>query len=196
MKQAKYENIRNQLKTGDILLFSGKGFISWGIKRICGSKWSHVGMVIKVNGYDMVFCWESTSMSSIKDFFSKKQKNGAQTVLLSDRLRVYPGQVAVRQLKTPLKPQQINAIMQLRKECKNKPYETNKWELFCAAYDFIGGKNKKNLRSVFCSEMTAEGYIRAGLLKSKKPSNEYEPCEFASMKLIGNELSQEIYLKA
>ena len=43
----KYQDIRSQLKTGDILLFSGKGGISEGIKFFTLSKWSHVGMVYK-----------------------------------------------------------------------------------------------------------------------------------------------------
>ena len=40
-----YEEIRGELKTCDILLFSGKGAISHGIKLFTFSKWSHVGMV-------------------------------------------------------------------------------------------------------------------------------------------------------
>ena len=30
--QASYDEIRPELKTGDVLLFSGKGFVSWAIK--------------------------------------------------------------------------------------------------------------------------------------------------------------------
>ena len=44
----KYEDIRENLKTGDIVLFSGKGGISHGIKLVTNSKWSHVGMVLRL----------------------------------------------------------------------------------------------------------------------------------------------------
>jgi len=48
-----YEEIRGELKTCDILLFSGKGAISHGIKLFTFSKWSHVGMVLRMpDSYD------------------------------------------------------------------------------------------------------------------------------------------------
>ncbi|MEZ5578085.1 MAG: hypothetical protein R3F40_00820 [Candidatus Competibacteraceae bacterium] len=43
----KYQDILFLNLTGDILLFSGKGGISEGIKFFTLSKWSHVGMVYK-----------------------------------------------------------------------------------------------------------------------------------------------------
>lgn len=42
----KYSDIRHNLCTGDIVLFSGAGMVSNVIKWATRSKWSHVGMVI------------------------------------------------------------------------------------------------------------------------------------------------------
>ena len=67
-----YGNIRPTLETGDIVLFSGKGGISTGIKWITNSKWSHVGMVLKLTQFDAVLIWESTTLSDIKDIESGK----------------------------------------------------------------------------------------------------------------------------
>jgi len=49
-------------------------------------------------------------------------------------------------------------------------------------YDGIGGRNQKDLTSLFCSELLAETYIRMGLLPEdpKHPSNEYTPKDFSS----------------
>jgi hypothetical protein len=41
------ERMRAELKTGDVVLFSGKGGISAGIKWATLSRWSHVGMIKK-----------------------------------------------------------------------------------------------------------------------------------------------------
>lgn len=43
-----YSLIRTQLKTGDLVLFSGKGAFSDIIKYGTLSKWSHIGMVLKI----------------------------------------------------------------------------------------------------------------------------------------------------
>lgn len=86
----KYEDIRDQLKTGDILLFSGKGGISDGIKFFTRSQYSHVGMVYRLddpldpNG--TVFCWESTTLSDLADADTGKLTKGVQRVELSERL--------------------------------------------------------------------------------------------------------------
>ena len=55
----KYEDIRGDLRTGDIILFSGKGGISHAIKLTTNSKWSHVGMVLRLPESQAAFLWES-----------------------------------------------------------------------------------------------------------------------------------------
>jgi len=62
----KYTEVRDNLNTGDIVLFSGKGGISTAIKLFTHSKWSHVGMVFKVPNINMVLLWESTTLANIK----------------------------------------------------------------------------------------------------------------------------------
>jgi hypothetical protein len=49
---AKYETTRKNLNTGDIVLFSEKGAISHGIKLFTFSKWSHVGIVLRLPDAD------------------------------------------------------------------------------------------------------------------------------------------------
>jgi len=45
---AKYETIRKNLNTGDIVLLSEKGAISHEIKLFAASKWLHAGMVLNL----------------------------------------------------------------------------------------------------------------------------------------------------
>jgi len=96
---AKYEEIRAKIRTGDIVLFSGKGGISHGIKLETNSRWSHVGMALRLPEWDTVLLWESTTLSNLEDIIDGRKKRGVQLVLLSDRMKKYDGEVTVRHLK-------------------------------------------------------------------------------------------------
>ena len=190
----KYTQIRNKLETGDIVLFSGKGGISAGIKWFTISKWSHVGMVVRLPDWNMVLLWESTTLSNIADVMDGKAKQGVQLVALSERLRTYGGEAAIRRLSVKRTAAMNNALMKLRQEVKGRPYEKSKVELVKAAYDGWWGENTENLSSLFCSELVAEAYQRMGLLSNAKralASNEFTPKDFSAaadpaLKLLKN----------
>lgn len=181
-----YSNIRNSLKTGDILLFSGKGRISDGIKFFTGSKWSHVGMVYTIKDAldpeGSVFCWESTTLSDLEDADTGKATKGVQRVELSERLeRCFASgyEINVRPLDKPLTDGMVKNLNVFRHEVSGKPYEKSVLELIKSAYDGIFGENKEDLTSLFCSELLAEAFQRMGLLPEDKPSNEYTPKDFS-----------------
>ncbi|GAM65520.1 hypothetical protein JCM19232_5020 [Vibrio ishigakensis] len=198
---AKYDTIRKKLKTGDVVLFSGKGAISHGIKLFTFSKWSHVGMVLKLpdTDTDTVFLWESTTLSNLADAIDGKTKKGVQLVLLSDRIRTYDGETCVRHLQGfQVDNAKYEKLMALRKTLRNKPYEKDQIELIKSAYDGPWGHNEEDLSSLFCSELVAEAYQCLGLISNKVSSNEFTPKNFAEgdgLKLgLGATLSKEVVL--
>lgn len=176
---AKYDEIRNELDTGDIVLFSGKGGISTGIKWITSSVWSHVGMVLRIPEYNLALLWESTTLSSIADLETGKARQGVQLVPLSERLKQYDGEVSIRRLDIQRTPDQLAALMDFRSEVKGRPYEQNKVELVKSAYDGAFGQNQEDLSSLFCSELVAEAYQRLGLISDQLQSNEFTPADFS-----------------
>lgn len=203
----KYEDIRDQLKTGDILLFSGKGGISEGIKFFTVSKWSHVGMVYRfddprdVNG--SIFCWESTTLCDLKDADTGKLTKGVQRVELSERLeRCFANgyEISVRQLSKALTDDMIRSLNEFRHDVSGRPYEKDKIELLKSAYDGIFGENKEDLSSLFCSELLAEAYQRMGLITKHISSNEFTPKDFSSEKKLtlefGYALENEIAINS
>ena len=122
--------LRDKLKTGDLVLFSGKGGISAGIKWATLSRWSHIGMIVVFAEYDFVTVWESTTLSSLVDLDTKVPRKGVQLVPLSSRIEGYDGEVAVRQLEGVLfDDSDIKSLMLLRREIAGRDYETNKIEL-------------------------------------------------------------------
>lgn len=199
----KYSDLRKTVKTGDVLMFSGKGAFSEGIKLFTGSKWSHVGMIYKVDEGDLVFCWESTTLSGVKDAETKKVTQGVQLSVLSERLEkaLASGyELGVRKLNQPISLQMLVGLRKFREEVKGRPYEKKKLQLIKAAYDAWLGQNKEDLSSLFCSELVAEAYQRMGLLDERKPSNEYTPKDFSSERRLallgGYSLSKELPITA
>ena len=198
-----YKDIRDDLKSGDIVLFSGKGGVSEWIKWFTRSAWSHVGMVIKSEEIGSVLLWESTTLSDLTDIQTGKAVRGVQLVGMRDRVDTYSGEkIAVRQLSKSLSKEQIATLGSLRSKFAGKPYEESKIELLKAAADMLLPENREDLSSLFCSELVAEAYQRMGLLGEKKPSNEYTPEDFSTqadkpLKLKENfKLGSEILIRA
>ncbi|EFL51574.1 conserved hypothetical protein [Solidesulfovibrio fructosivorans JJ]] len=184
-----YQGVRERLKTGDILLFSGKSRISEGIKFFSKSKWSHVGMVYRfcspLDPQGSVFCWEATTLCNVKDADTGKLTKGVQRVELSERLERCFAQgyeIAVRPLSKPLEDDMVFALNAFRHEVSGRPYEKHLIELIKSLYDGFFGENKEDLSSLFCSELVAECYQRMGLLPEAPGSNEYTPKDFSCEK--------------
>ena len=202
--QQTYSQIRDQLETGDIVLFSSKGFISGAIRLMTRSCWSHVGMVVRMPEWDTIMIWEATNTLRGKDFFAKAPKKGVQLVRLSERIHDaihnQGAKVAVRHLHDIDRDDAMReTLKKLRHALKNKDYETNLLELFNSAFDGVIAENEEDLSSIFCSELVAEAWQEIGILSEEKSSNEYVPKDFSSegvMTLLKGYLTPQIELIA
>jgi hypothetical protein len=176
--------VRSDLKTGDLVLFSGASFFSNVIKWAVGGKWSHVGVVVRLPSIpERVLLWESTTLADLPDALTGRAAAGVQLVYLSDRLASYAGELKLRALDKPVTPEMEAALAQRRVELSGRPYEADKLELFHAAFDaWFPQLERERLHSLFCSELVAEAYQAMGLLPEPPhgpPSNEYTPRDFA-----------------
>ncbi|WDE99099.1 hypothetical protein PQO03_14775 [Lentisphaera profundi] len=199
-----YHKHRGLLDTGDIILFSGPGILSAGIKLGSLCRWSHVGMVVKVKNPDIALIYQATPSTKAKDFFLKKENPGVQINVLSHTIETYPGDISYRKLNAERCQTMLDGLSAFRKEIKGRPFEESTWEIIKAAYDGPFGDNKEeDLSSLFCSELIAEAYQRMGLLecnsKGGKLSNEFTPRDFSEKGclelLLQAQLSQEIEIK-
>ena len=81
-KLTEYLKYREKIRTGDAILWKGKGIISWLIRR--WSKYSHASLVIRLHKYkdfvNRVFMVEALS-------------HGLKLTLLSKRIKDYDGEV-------------------------------------------------------------------------------------------------------
>jgi len=184
---------RDGLKTGDTLLYSGRGPASLTIQIGTGCKWSHIGTIIR-DDLDIVMSWESTMLVKQPSLDSGIIESGVMLLDLGRRIREYDGEIAVRRLHAPLTVAEIAIMMEMRHEFHQVAYEKKIIELVKSAYDGPFGANIEDLSTLFCSEMWAAFYKRINLLPEKKPSNEYTP-EDGSRDNLNHILGSIDYLK-
>jgi hypothetical protein len=176
-----YEDIRSSLKTGDVVLMGGSSIFSRAIRRLTRSKWSHVGMVMKVEEFDTLLLWESTTNGHDKDVQTGEVKRGVQLVPLSKRVKDHTGNIAFRPLSRALNGGEITKLNKFRHSVKDKPYDFDGLELLRSAIDSrLFWSNREDLSAYFCSELIAETYQTLGFLSEALPSNEYTPNDFSS----------------
>ncbi len=195
-----YDSIRPKLDTGDLVFFSGQSTASRSIQLVTRSRWSHIGLVVRISAWDQVLLWESTPVHDLKDVFSGRESVGVQCVFLSERLKRYPGGAAFRSLRVERTEAMLSELRNFRAAMRGRPYETSTMELALSAYDGPFGRNEEDLSSLFCSELVAEAYQRMGLLDPETPANEYTPADFSAsrsrgIQLLRGELGPEIQIE-
>ncbi len=178
----KYKDYREVAATGDMLLFSGRGIASVGIKVGTRSPWSHIGTAVRMDEWDFLASWESTLMCELADLESGFVRRGVMLVPLAARVITYDGEVAVRRLRDRLSEDEREVLRDFRQEVKGRPYEKSWVELVKAGYDGPFGKNTQDLSSLFCSELFVEPWIRMGRIDEGLPANEYVPGDFGGGK--------------
>jgi hypothetical protein len=171
------------LKTGDIVLFSGKSGFSRSIKWFTWSPWTHIGMILRIPQFSDPLIWESLRVPELPDAIDGTMKSGVQLLHYKDRVQACTCAVGIRSLNQPISDDMYNKLIEFRESVKNRPYESSFLELIRAAWDGPFGRNEENLESLFCSELIAEAYQTMGLLQCDKkggaPSNEYTPKYFS-----------------
>lgn len=176
---ANYTGLRDVLLTGDLVLFSGEGHISTGIKLFTRSRWSHVGMVVRSDDLDSVLLWESTTLSDVLDVDTALATRGVQLVLLSQRLASYRGTIGIRRLQMRRSKAQLETLGALRRSLAGRPYEQQWRDLLCADFRFLG-RAAPDFSSFFCSELVALAYQELGLLPRQPMAGRYVPADFST----------------
>ena len=178
-----YHDIRGQVEPFDIFLFSGKGFISRAIQLVTGSPWSHVGLSLRLPGYDFNLLYESTTMSALPDLTTGAPVKGVQLTYLSQRLKTYDGRVGWRHISGPRPAGIYDEAAEFVREFAGRPYEENQLSLIRSAIDVPGlGQTQPDMSSVFCSELSTHLLRKVGFMKDTVvliPANEYTPADFA-----------------
>jgi hypothetical protein len=177
------------MNTGDLVLFEGEYPISKTIEKLERCPYSHVGMVIRVEGFDDPLLLESTTLANLEDLITdnpNKTLAGPKIVNLYERLKQYgedvkpyvPPKFAYRALNVE-RVGMIDALLSLHKKYYGiaDPKETKMiWEVILGRW--FKFKVKKD--NFFCSEWIALAYQEVGLINTEYPYNAYMPKDFTS----------------
>ncbi|EGW37142.1 hypothetical protein [Desulfosporosinus sp. OT] len=186
----RYDELKTKVNTGDLILFEGEYSISKTIERLEGCPYSHVGMVIRVEGFEDPLFFEATTLTNLEDQVTdnpNKTLAGPKIVNLYERLKHYgedvkpyvPPKFAYRPLHVD-RAGMTDALLVLHKSYYGiaDPKEIQMiWEVILGRWFRI--KAKKN--NFFCSEWIALAYQALGLINTKYPYNSYMPKDFTSM---------------
>jgi hypothetical protein len=154
-----YEEIRHLMGVGDCIAFGGSGIISETIKAVTGCNVSHVGAIYDpkmylLDGQRVVQVIESTSLG---EGFA-----GVKFNRLSDHVKYYDGEMWWLQMSDHARKKlDVAVYMTFMLQQIDKPYDTP--QAIGSALDFIPD-NREDLDKIFCSELLAGAYEKAGIL--------------------------------
>lgn len=155
MDLTKYNEVKDDMKTGDILSWKSKSLIGSLIRWKTGGEANHSSMVIRLSEY------EGTER---RRYHTEAMERGVYPNLLSQRLQEYDGEVWWLPLKDEYNEARI-CIGQRLTECWGKPYD------YKSIFTQLFAKVSVNMRRMFCSEVVY--YALGGTGKAPNP-NELE----------------------
>ena len=130
---------------GDLLSFSGKGFIPTVIKLKTWSRVSHVGIVV-FPGWMI----EATTLGDRSGVFMSR---------INERTSNYNGRTWLQKLKLEYRLKaDIHAMQRFLVAQDGKRYDI--FQAICSALIW---RNKEDFRQLFCSELVAAGLEKAGI---------------------------------
>jgi hypothetical protein len=180
-----YDEIRPQIRTGDLLYWRGAGLFSNAIRmaqRMAGhddeaADISHVGMAIWADDIGNHPLWpddewrmpgrlltfESTTLNEVPDAITGAHIQGVSLVPLTDKWRAYDGFLEVRHLRNaPAKFQP--ALLEFIQATHGRPYEKSGLRLLASVISASRSWIEKDMTTMFCSETVREALQACGCL--------------------------------
>ena len=174
-----YNNIKGNLETGDLILFSCNDFISKGIKYTISSKYSHVGIVIKGKN-DNLYILECDMTGSYDYLSHKDYKPGSHLIDLKTKIEEYDGtKFGFRKLKNNKSTISRSKLNKILKRSVLIGFQDN-WITWMIAH--FKNKYLGNLFNdpdyMFCTQYVAYVYQQLGILSKKNPNYLFTPKDF------------------
>jgi hypothetical protein len=186
-----YDNaLRARLQTGDVLLCSGSGVFSELIQQATDSLWSHVALIVRLDGIDRLLVFESV------------ETWGVRAVPLSRYLthieqgRPYPGGLVVvrhRTFASSSSAHSIQRMLQFAVDQFGNAY--NRQAIVRIAARILGNslqapaalRKETSLKEFICSEYVAACFAQVGVVLTAGDRGYVTPADFAdphAMELI------------
>jgi len=153
-----YNEIRDQVQTGDIFFSSGSYAFSGVIQRLTKSMWSHVAVIYKDVELGRVLVLEAEPRVGIRLVpLSKYLKN------YDGKRRPYKGQIAIAHLNIAMEKENLNRGICFGLDELSKPYDNFEIVRIMIRILFHISKRDRN-RSYICSELVRDILAKAGII--------------------------------
>lgn len=177
MHEEAVENLLASARTGDLVLFSGKGLISGSVRLFTRSRWSHVGMVLRCGKTGAALLLEATNTDESVDIDLGRPVRGVQVVSLAQKLRAYDGTIALRRLELEERPAGLDEdVREIAELWRYREYKDFTATLLLDMLSFR--PRPQRVHAVFCSELVAEIYKRLGVMCRGVRSSRCVPGDF------------------
>ncbi|MBO7743552.1 hypothetical protein I8J29_05055 [Paenibacillus sp. MWE-103] len=182
-KRVTYDEIEGSLQTGDLLFCHGIFTEALQVEAMQGSPWSHIGMVVRLPGFEEPLFWESTTTQTLEDVLEHRIKTGPMLVTLKERIAtdVSDGYDALFAFRL-LKGERNDGMLAKLKAFIEEVHEASFPSLERMAFELLEGRMLRvqaGFKSFFCSELAAETYMRLGIMDRSMPSNGYRPIDLS-----------------
>ncbi len=152
-----YDQVRDQLQTGDIVFCSGTYFFSKSIQWFTKSVWSHVGIVYRDDNLLRIFVLESETAI------------GVRLVPLSKYLRdyhgrnkPYKGRIVIGRITPAVDGEKVKKVISFGMDELTRPYDN--WEIMRIAMRILFRRGRKDRdRKYICSELVYEAFRKADI---------------------------------
>ncbi len=188
----KYQEIRDQIKEGDVIAFGGESILSSVIKFRTRSPYSHVAMIRgrysgRPGESDMIMMIESTMSVDTPDLVHGEIIKGVQLHYLDEVIRTAEAKIWWVPLKKVLTmDQDQRMIAWLHKKHQSRTPYDKRQAVGCAIdwIDALGYSNTPDFEKLFCSEMVARAYQKASLIDDSVNASEMTPQDVVDLSCL------------
>lgn len=145
-----YQDIRDELKTGDLFFGSGSYFFSGIIQRLTKSTWSHVAIIYKDEELQRILVLEAEPFYGVRMIPLSKYLYDYQ-----GKMKPYKGQIALANLLIPLSKTDLNNGISFGLDELTRPYDNYEIIRIMIRILFKITKRRDN-RAYICSEFVRE----------------------------------------
>ncbi|HCZ14274.1 MAG: putative distant relative of cell wall-associated hydrolase [Candidatus Accumulibacter phosphatis] len=152
-----YDQVREQLRTGDLVFCSGTYFFSRTIQWFTKSVWSHVGIIYRDDNLQRIFVLESETAIGVRLAPLSKYLRDYH-----GRNKPYKGRIVIGRITPAPDGEQFNKAISFGMDELTRPYDN--WEILRIAMRILFRRGRKNRdRKYICSELVYEAFRKADI---------------------------------
>lgn len=152
-----YDDMRRELRTGDLVFCSGSYFFSVAIQKFTRSVWSHIGMIYRDPTLERVFILESETLIGVRLAPLSKYLRDYH-----GKNRPYKGDIVIARTHPEVEEAKLNHAISFGMDELTKPYDN--FEILRIALRILFKVSRRTRdRKYICSELVYECFNSIGV---------------------------------